>query len=79
MSSESEMLLNELKKLGFEVLVDNFSEELQKNYYANYRQVDSEISLLKDAGFNKVEKHDIYPPRCNKWDNTHYYALVASI
>ena len=28
MSSESEILLNELKKLGFEVLVDNFSQEL---------------------------------------------------
>ena len=28
MISESEMLLNELKKLGFAVLVDNFSEEL---------------------------------------------------
>ena len=28
MSSESEMLLNELKELGFEVLVDTFSEEI---------------------------------------------------
>ena len=28
MSSESEMLLNGLKKLGFEILVDQFSEEI---------------------------------------------------
>ena len=28
MSSESEMLLNELKELGFEILVDTFSEEI---------------------------------------------------
>ena len=28
MSSESEMLLNELKELGFEILVDKFSEEI---------------------------------------------------
>ena len=28
MSSESKMFLNELKELGFEILVDKFSEEL---------------------------------------------------
>ena len=28
MSSESEMLLNELKELGFEILVDKFSQEM---------------------------------------------------
>ena len=28
MSSESEMVLNELKELGFEILVDKFSQEL---------------------------------------------------
>lgn len=28
MSSESEMLLNELKELGFEILVDKFSQEI---------------------------------------------------
>ena len=28
MSSESEMLLNELKELGFEILADKFSQEI---------------------------------------------------
>ena len=59
------------------VVVDGFSKDLGEDYYANYRQVDEEVLLLEEIGFNKIEKHDIYPTEYNRWDNTHFYALVA--
>lgn len=60
-----------------DVVVDGFSEELQKKYFAEYRSIQAEVQLLKNIGFNSVEVTDIYPPECNRWDNTHYYAIVA--
>jgi cyclopropane fatty-acyl-phospholipid synthase-like methyltransferase len=59
------------------VVFDGFSKELERYYHAFYRQVDDEVRLLEQVGFKVVEKFDIYPPRCNRWDNTHFYALVA--
>ena len=60
-----------------DVTVDGFSEELQENYFSQYRYIDKEIRLLREVGFNNIEVVDIYPKECNRWDNTHFYALVA--
>lgn len=60
-----------------DVEVSGFSQELQKNYFSQYRHLDKEIEILKDAGFRHIEVTDIYPPECNRWDNTHFYAIVA--
>lgn len=53
------------------------SKHLGKDYYAQYRLLDFEISRLKDIGYRAVETHDIYPPESNKWNDTHFYALVC--
>lgn len=60
-----------------DVFINNFSEELQTMYYAEYRTVEHEKKLLAEAGFKNFEVVDIYPPECNRWDNTHYYAIAA--
>ena len=60
------------------VVVDGFSEELQQPYYSEYRHMEVEKALLLKAGFSKVEVFDIYPAEYNRWDNTHFYALVAT-
>ena len=60
-----------------DVLVDGFSEELQCNYYSEYRTLNHEIAILKQAGFSHVEIVDIYPPEFNRWENTHFYALIV--
>lgn len=60
-----------------DVLVNNFSKENNAMYYAEYRTVEHEKKLLVQAGFKNFEVTDIYPPECNRWDNTHYYAIVA--
>lgn len=60
-----------------DVFINNFSEELQTMYYAEYRTVEHEKKLLAQAGFKNFEVVDIYPPECNRWDNTHYYAIAA--
>ncbi|GGG72245.1 class I SAM-dependent methyltransferase [Paenibacillus radicis (ex Gao et al. 2016)] len=60
-----------------DVVINGWSDELQTNYFAEYRTVDSEIALLNNLGFQKIERVDIYPPQYNRWDNTHFYALIC--
>lgn len=60
-----------------DVIVNGFSTELQTYYYSYYRYLIKEIDLLKKVGFKIIETVDIYPPECNRWDNTHFYAIVA--
>ena len=31
----------------------------------------------KEIGFKNIEKFDIYPPEANRWNNTHFYAIIA--
>jgi len=59
------------------VIVDGFSKALGEDYYGNYRLTIEEVQMLKQVGFDKVERHDIYPAEYNRGDNTHFYALVA--
>lgn len=59
------------------VVVEGYSEEQKCNYYAEYRHIDKEVEILKNIGFKNIEVIDIYPPDCNRWSNTHFYAIVA--
>lgn len=60
-----------------DVTVEGYSEELKCNYFAQYRHLDKEIGLLERVGYYNVKAFDIYPPECNRWDNTHFFAIVA--
>lgn len=35
-------------------------------------------ALLREAGCSGVETFDIYPEEYNRWDNTHFFALVQT-
>jgi len=59
------------------VEVSGYSEENKTNYYSSYRKLDEEMDILKNIGFENIEVHDIYPPEANRWDNTHFYAIVG--
>ena len=58
-------------------VVNGYSEELGTNYFAEYRQVDEEINLLKSIGFDNVEKHDILPDTLNVWEDTRHFIFVC--
>jgi len=60
-----------------DVLVSGYSDELETNYYSQYRYIDKEVNILKEVGFINIQLVDIYPPECNRWDNTHFYAITA--
>lgn len=60
-----------------DVTVSGFSKELKLTYHAQYRHIDKEVSILTNLGFVNIEVIDIYPPECNRWDNTHFYAIIA--
>lgn len=64
--------------LNKDIIIDGYSEELKTNYYSEYRFIKNEINILLELGITKVEKYDIYPNEFNRWNNTHFYALVAS-
>jgi SAM-dependent methyltransferase len=57
-------------------LIDHYSEELESNYLALYRHVDLDFLLLGKI-FNDVQMIDVYPPRLNRWENTHFYCFVC--
>jgi hypothetical protein len=61
-----------------DVTVSGYSEELKENYYSQYRHIEKEKTGLEKIGYKNVEVFDIYPTECNRWDNTHYYAIVAN-
>jgi SAM-dependent methyltransferase len=60
-----------------DVTIDGYSEELQTIYYSHYRHIEKEQKILEVIGYKNIEVFDIYPPECNRWDNTHFYAIVA--
>jgi cyclopropane fatty-acyl-phospholipid synthase-like methyltransferase len=60
-----------------DVLISGYSEELKEDYFSQYRYIGHEVELLTKTGYRNIEVVDIYPPECNRWDNTHFYAIVA--
>lgn len=62
-----------------DINIDGYSEELNTEYYSEYRWFRNEISLIIKAGFKVQEIVDIYPSEFNRWSNTHFYALVCKI
>ena len=60
-----------------DVIVDGYSDEQKRDYFASYRQIDKEQKILETIGYTNIEIVDIYPPECNRWENTHFYAIVA--
>lgn len=62
-----------------DVNVEGFSEELKTDYYAQYRHIEKETKILKELGYKNITVTDIYPPECNRWENTHFYAITAEV
>ena len=60
------------------VEVAGYSEENKTNYYSQYRTIAKETEILEKVGFSNIKTYDIYPKKANRWDNTHFYALVAT-
>jgi len=63
--------------LNDDVIVDGYSKELDSYYFSEYRYLQKEIDLLKNIGFKIDEVVDIYPKEYNRWENTHFYAIVC--
>jgi SAM-dependent methyltransferase len=60
-----------------DVVVEGYSEEQKCNYYAEYRFIGKEVRNLLSVGYKNIDVVDIYPPECNRWENTHFYAIVG--
>jgi SAM-dependent methyltransferase len=59
------------------ITVDNYSEELGRHYFAEFRQFEKEKELLINIGFKSVEIHDFLPDSINVWDNTRHYYFIC--
>ncbi|BCN32521.1 class I SAM-dependent methyltransferase [Anaeromicropila herbilytica] len=62
-----------------DVTISGFSEELQKDYFAQYRYIENEQRLLERIGYKIESVNDIYPTECNRWENTHFFSIVAVV
>lgn len=62
-----------------DILVDGWSEELQTDYFASYRQVDKEVKMMRTAGFASIERFDFLPNELNVWDNSRHFYFVCKI
>lgn len=60
-----------------DVIVAGYSEEQKANYFARYGFIEKEKNILEKIGYKNISISDIYPPEANRWDNTHFYAIVA--
>lgn len=60
-----------------DVVISGFSDELKTNYYSEYRSLKKEINILKLSGFKSLKTFNIYPPEYNRWNNTHFFAIVG--
>lgn len=61
-----------------DVTIDGaFSEELKTNYFSQYRTLAKEKDILTSCGYNNIMNYNIYPDEYNRWDNTHFYAIIA--
>lgn len=60
------------------VVVSKIIEDLGGYYFSQYRSLNDEVCMISNVGFLNVEVFDIYPSEFNRFDNTHFYALVAS-
>jgi cyclopropane fatty-acyl-phospholipid synthase-like methyltransferase len=60
-----------------DVVIDEFSEELNANYYAEYRQCSWEREQMLEAGFAAVDVHDVFPDWLNKWPNTRHNLFIC--
>lgn len=76
-SFEGTLIIKNQFGIKEDVIVDKFSEELNSYYFSEYRHIEKEIKLLENIGFKIKEVIDIYPPEYNRWDNTHFYAIVC--
>ena len=59
MSSESEMFLNELKELGFEILVDKFPEEI----ISAKKTAESITETIPDVHHMYDEPSNVFTPK----------------
>ena len=60
-----------------DIIIEGYSKELKTEYYSEYRHIKKEIQIINKIGFKNIEIVDIYPPECNRWSNTHFYAIIA--
>lgn len=59
------------------VTVNRWSEELQADYFAEYRTLEEETSLLQDVGFH-TDLAKILPDRFNRFEDTKFMGIVAT-
>lgn len=60
-----------------DVIVSGYSEELKTDYFSHYRYLEKEKNIINRNKFKITDVIDIYPPECNRWKDTHFYAIVA--
>lgn len=78
LSKGGKLIIKQQFGVDSDVVVE-YSNELQQAYFSTYRYIENEKQILETVGFRSIEQFDIYDKKANRWDNTHFYALVCEI
>lgn len=79
LKSSGRLLIKNQFGVEDDVNVSGFSAEIKKEYHSQYRHIDKEVEILKSIGYSVINIIDVYPASANRWKNTHFYAIEASI
>ena len=77
LKAEGALLMRAHCGLENDVVVNGYSEELDADYYAEYRHLEKEVELLKQAGFKEVNVFDEVSEELNVWKNTRHFYFVC--
>lgn len=77
MKQDSILVVKNQFGISQDVTIEEFSKEQNREYFSQYRLLSKEMQILKNIDFKDIQAIDIYPKECNRWDNTHFYAIVA--
>lgn len=57
--------------------INSWSDELQAEYFAEYKHKEIEVSLYKKAGFGEITVDDNVHPSHNVWDDTKHFYFIC--
>ena len=77
MHDDSFLLVKHQSSIGFNKIVDGYSNDLKTEYSSMYRSIVNDIKLLTKV-FSNVDMFNAYPNWYNKWPDTKFMLYAVS-
>ena len=78
LKNEGKLIMRSHCGLEERVVINGYSEELDSEYFTEYRTLETEKKILSDAGFKDIQIFDEVAKELNVWENTRHYYFVCT-